>query len=125
MALVVGVLGLGLWIVATSMDGQGHSQISLLNMSDPARPYTVLVREVPKTRREIAERLSSIPQLKSLAGEHGMFVANVGGGKVGLCVGSFADKESPAVEELCQRFREFECDGKLPFKTARIHNISE
>jgi hypothetical protein len=125
LALVVSVLGLGVWIVATSMRDRDGSRSSLLSLSDSRGFYTVMVRELPESERKLAKKLSDTPRLISLAGEYRLFVLDVSEDRIGLCVGRFSNKKSPALEELCGRFREFKCDGRYPFESAHIFNTSE
>src|SRR6056297_3530453 len=67
MVLVLAMLGLGLWIVATSIEEQGSSQSELLSLSDSRNPYTVLIRELPESKRRLAYQLGQASELKSLA----------------------------------------------------------
>jgi len=125
MLLVVVVLGLGVCIVVTSMHGQRHSRGSLLSLSETTHPYTVLLKELPESQRQLAQQLSRATELRSLAGEHKLFVMEVGQDRIGLCVGNFKSKDTPALKEMRERFSEFTCESSRPFKSAQIYNISE
>ncbi len=115
--LVVILAAVALWFVVSTL--KGGRREDAVSLAANVR-YTVKVGEVPSERREAVERMLDNRVLKSLVGDHELFVHEMAGGRLALCAGRFRSKDSPPAQELLGRLRSYSQGGRRPFGSAGI-----
>ncbi|MHC4789477.1 MAG: hypothetical protein ACYS8K_09795, partial [Planctomycetota bacterium] len=76
-------------------------------------------------KRAAATELASQEHIRSIAGQHPFRLFALPDGKLALCVGRFADQQSPELHRILQEFRRYEVRGKRLFPQVVVLNISK
>lgn len=118
---------MGIWFLLTTFRGaeQGRSILSVTDVpSGVSATYTVKLMEVAPDKRRAAEAFMNAPVLGQLAAPHGCTLLELADGRLALCVGEFEDRDSPQLQELLRRSREFR-HGDVSFRDASILSYRE
>lgn len=84
----------------------------------PAKRYSVKVLEEDAAQRQALQELARMAELRALAGEHELFVCDLPGGGVALCVGRFPSRDAAEARALLRRFKDYTLKGRRVFQSA-------
>jgi hypothetical protein len=122
-SVLLAVVGLmGFWFLLTTIRGaeRARSMLSVVDVPSGARAvYTVKLLDFAPEKRAAAEAFMDTPLLGQLTGSHSCALLQLPDGRLALCVGEFADEDSPQLQELLRRSREFR-QGAVNFSGAEI-----
>jgi hypothetical protein len=127
-SVLLAVVGLmGVWFLLTTLRGAEPNR-RLLSVTDVpsgvSATHTVKLLEFPPERQAAAEAFMNTPLLRRLAGPHSCALLQLPGGNLALCVGEFAEEDSPELQALLRRFRDFR-EGEVDFSRATILSYRE
>ena len=125
--VVVAVLGcMGAWFMLTTVSA-GNSSRSILTATDNVpEAYTIKLLSFANVRakRAAATDLAEKPEIRALAGEHGLELVDLSAGQCALCVGRFDDAAAPELERLLREFAQYAVAGDNPFAEAAVMPIT-
>ena len=123
-ASVVLVAAVGIWLTFASVRSP-TPEVPLTVRETAPLVYTVKVLDLLAADREAAEQIAAHPDVRALAGSHGMALRPIGENRLALCVGEFPSGDSPGVRVLVERFRQFKVKGDRMFADAAVYRLSQ
>jgi hypothetical protein len=118
---------MGAWFLLTTLRVADPNR-RILSVTDapsgvPAT-HTVKLLEFPPEKQAAAEAFMATPLVRRLAGPHNCSLLQLPNGRLALCVGEFGEEDSPELQALLRRCREFS-EGRVNFSQAAVLSYRE